>query len=348
MPVATGIREQIEQRERTVLGPHAALCAESKGRVHAEPEHPYRTGFQRDRDRILHTKTFRRLKHKTQVFLAPRGDHYRTRLTHTLEVTQIARTVARALMLNEDLTEAIALGHDLGHTPFGHAGERVLAQVLPGGFVHADQSLRVVEVLESNPRKPWRGLNLSFEVRDGIVNHSRGKAILTKHVERCAATLEGDVVAISDAIAYINHDIDDAVRAGVLRLEDLPAAAIRCLGESSSDRIESMVSALIHGSQDGPLAMTPDVRAATLELRDHMYRKVYPDERIDRNIRRAHKIIREMFDFHMENPTPESQAGDPADSLERRTADYIAGMTDAYALEVYARLFLPDSGPERP
>jgi len=348
MPLTAGIRERLEQRERVVLGPHAALCAESRGRVHDEPEHPYRTAYQRDRDRILHTKTFRRLKHKTQVFLAPRGDHYRTRLTHTLEVTQIARTVARALMLNEDLTEAIALGHDLGHTPFGHAGERVLAQVLPGGFVHADQSLRVVEVLESNPSKPWNGLNLSFEVRDGIVNHSRGKAILTGHVARCAATLEGDAVAISDAIAYINHDIDDAIRAGVLQASDLPRAAVACLGETSSDRIETMVSALIEGSQDGPMAMTPDVCAATIELRGYMYRKVYPDERIERNIRRAQKIIREIFDYYIEHPTDEILHGDPAESLERRTADLIAGMTDAYALEVYGRLFLPDSGPDRP
>jgi dGTPase len=333
------LREQLEERERRTLSPYACLAAESKGRVHPEEEHEYRTAFQRDRDRILHSKAFRRLKHKTQVFLAPEGDHYRTRLTHTLEVAQIARTAARALYLNEDLTEAIALGHDLGHTPFGHAGEFVLNEVFPPGFQHFEQSLRIVEKLESTRHGP--GLNLTHEVRDGILNHSRGKAILQGKRVKSASTLEGEVLSISDAIAYINHDIDDALRAGVITLEDLPAGPIKVLGQTSSERINSMVVALIRGSQHGRIDMVPEVREATHELRSYLYKNLYPSTVINREIEKAKKLLRELYYHLLAHPTPESSGGDPADSLERRTVDFIAGMSDQYALQLYGKLFFP-------
>jgi len=336
---ATTIRKQIERRERDTLSPDAAKAADSRGRQFEEEEHEIRTAFQRDRDRILHTKAFRRLKRKTQVFLAAVDDHYRTRLTHTLEVSQIARTVSRALFLNEDLTEAIALGHDLGHTPFGHAGEFVLNEVFGEGFNHAEQSLRIVDKLEERGR--GKGLNLTHEVRDGIVNHSKGKALLLGRPYRAAETLEGTVVAISDAIAYINHDIQDAVRAGVLRMDDLPQSAIALLGERSSQRINGMVRSLIEGSGDGAINMTGDVRDATQELRAYMYEHVYPCEAIDREIRKARRMLRDLYYYLLENPTAESSAGDPEDSLERRTVDFVAGMTDNYAVNLYRRTFFP-------
>ncbi len=339
-----GIRASLELRERNILAPYAAFSGESHGREHAEAPHAYRTAFQRDRDRILHTKSFRRLKRKTQVFCAPRGDHYRTRLTHTLEVSQIARTIARALSLNEDLTEAIALGHDLGHTPFGHAGETVLNELLPGGFHHAEQSVRVVEKLESSPSHAWSGINLTFEVRDGIRHHSRGKALLMGSIARCAATLEGDVLSISDAIAYVNHDIDDALRAGIISLDDLPKDAIALLGATSSQRISHMVTAVIEASGEHGISMTPAPREAMLELRTWLYTHLYPSPPIEETISKARKTIRELTLHHFENPTVESSAGDPDEPIERRTADYIAGMTDDYALELYTRLFLPGIG----
>jgi len=341
---AARIRVELEQRERQMLAPYAAFAADSLGREHPEPFHDYRTEFQRDRDRILHTKSFRRLKRKTQVFCAPKGDHYRTRLTHTLEVSQIARTISRALGLNEDLTEAIALGHDLGHTPFGHAGETVLNDLLPGGFHHAAQSVRVVEKLESSPSHDWPGINLTHEVRDGIKHHSRGKAILMGTVSRCADTLEGDVLSVSDAIAYVNHDIDDALRAGIIQVGDLPGGAIALLGETSSRRISAMVGAVIEASGEHGITMTPEVRDATLELRTWLYRHLYPSPPIEETIAKARKAIRELATHFMKHPTPESSAGDPNESIERRTADYIAGMTDDYALELYAALFLPGAG----
>jgi len=335
------LRERLEQRERDILAPYAAKASETRGRLVAEMEHEYRTAFQRDRDRILHSKAFRRLKRKTQVFLAAEGDHYRTRLTHTLEVAQIARSVARALFLNEDLTEAIALGHDLGHAPFGHAGESVLNEVFADGFNHAEQSLRMVDKLETRGEK--HGLNLTFEVRDGILNHSKGKVLLLGRKARTAATLEGGIVAISDAIAYINHDIQDAIRAGVLRLEDLPRDAIALLGTRSSQRINAMVVSLIEGSREGELGMTPEVRDATQELRAYMYQNVYPCEPIDVEIQKAKKIIKEIYFYLVENPTTESSAGDHNDSFERRTVDFIAGMTDHYALKLYQDLFFPSA-----
>lgn len=326
------------------MSPFAALAAESRGRCHPEPEHDYRTAYQRDRDRILHSKAFRRLKHKTQVFLAPEGDHYRTRLTHTLEVAQIARTVARALFLNEDLTEAIALGHDLGHTPFGHAGESVLNEVLDGGYFHYEQSLRVVDKLEC--RRQGMGLNLTHEVRDGILNHSRGKAILQGKRVTSACTCEGEVLSICDAIAYVNHDIDDAIRAGLISLEDLPREAIHVLGQTTSERINTMVVGLVEGSRDGVIDMVPEIREATHELRSYLYANLYPCHAIDKEIQKAKKLLRELYHHLIEHPTPESAGGDPADSLQRRTVDFIAGMTDHYALQLYQDIFFPAAWQE--
>jgi len=334
------VREQLEARERKILSPYALCSADSRGRAVAEEEDPYRTVFQRDRDRILHTKAFRRLKRKTQVFLSPQGDHYRTRLTHTLEVAQIARTVTRALFLNEDLSEAIALGHDLGHTPFGHAGEAVLNEVYEPGFHHFEQSLRVVETLEK--RHAGRGLNLTWEVRDGILHHSRGKAILHGLPTEGPNTLEGGIVSICDAIAYINHDIDDAVRGGVITLNDLPQDAIQVVGASGSARIDRMVVGFIEGSAEGRLGIVPEVLEAMNALRGYLYREVYPAERIESEVRKAKRILRELYYHLLEHPVPEILEGHPEDSLERRTVDFVAGMTDEFALRLFNELLLPD------
>ncbi len=333
------MRERLEARERETLRPDAAFVAASQGRQTPEEEDPYRTAFQRDRDRILHTKAFRRLKRKTQVFLAPVGDHYRTRLTHTLEVAQIARTVARALFLNEDLTEAIALGHDLGHTPFGHAGEAVLNEVYAPGFVHSEQSLRVVEKLESRHSGP--GLNLTFEVRDGIRCHSQGKVILLGSPAEHPATLEGRIVSVCDAIAYINHDVDDALRARIITLDDLPRQAIACLGDTASARIDRMVVGLIQGSSGGPIGLLPDVREAMNTLRDFLYTQLYPCPAIETEIAKARNLLRSLYLHLLKHPIEESQDGDPDDSVERRTVDFVAGMTDDYAIQLYDRLLLP-------
>lgn len=333
------IREQIEERERNTLSPYATLAAESRGRKEPEQEHEFRTAFQRDRDRILHTKAFRRLKRKTQVFLAPVGDHYRTRLTHTLEVAQIARTVARALFLNEDLAEAIALGHDLGHTPFGHAGEAVLNEVYEPGFRHFEQSHRVAEKLESRSSRP--GLNLTWEVLDGILWHSHGKAILLGRTTDGPHTREGLVMSLCDAIAYISHDIDDALRAGIIRVEDLPSAAIQMLGQTTSGRLNRMVGGIINGSHDGVIGVVPEVLEAINALRDYLYTKVYPCEAIDYEIRKAKHLLKALYEDLLVHPTPEILAADPEDSMERRAVDFIAGMTDEYALQLFKRRLLP-------
>ncbi len=335
------IRERLEDRERQFLSPAAMLAAKSAGRRYAEPPDPYRTEFQRDRDRILHAKAFRRLKRKTQVFLTPEGDHYRTRLTHTLEVMQIARSIARALFLNEDLTEAIALGHDLGHTPFGHAGEAVLNEMFEEGFRHFEQSLRVVDVLEPSRHGHARGLNLTEEVRDGILFHSMSKSILLGKEGLRAKTLEGIVVSIADAIAYVNHDIDDAVRGGIITLHDLPQDALNVVGQSSSERISTMVNAVIEGSHDGPISMDAEVRGALNELRAYLYREVYPCERIDAEIRKAKKLLREMYSYLIEHPEVELDPATADDPVSRRVVDHIAGMTDQYALRLYERIFFP-------
>lgn len=337
------IREALEDRERATLSQYAMLASESKGRAEQEQEHDYRMAFQRDRDRILHCKAFRRLKGKTQVFLAPEGDHYRTRLTHTLEVSQISRTAARALFLNEDLTEAIALGHDLGHTPFGHAGEVALNEIYGEGFRHFEQSLRVVDQLES--RRRGRGLNLTHEVRDGIYLHSKGRSLLLGRTGEVASTLEGRIVSVCDAIAYINHDIDDAVRARVITLDQLPQDALKTLGGSPSERIDSMVIGLIEGSKDGEVGIVQEVREAMNALRDFLYTELYPSESISAKIRKATKLLQELYGYLMERPdnlVPEVVPGDP---LDRRVVDFLAGMTDHYALRLYEELFFPESWP---
>ena len=339
MVVSNNVRAKLEAREASTLSPHATLSAQSRGREVQEKEDDYRTAFQRDRDRILHTKAFRRLKRKTQVFLAPTGDHFRTRLTHTLEVAQISRTVSRALFINEDLTEAISLGHDLGHTPFGHAGEAVLNEVYEPGFFHFEQSLRVVEKLEK--RRHGSGLNLTHEVRDGILYHSKGKAVLQGRASEGPNTMEGAVVSVCDAIAYINHDIDDAIRAGVIALEDLPQDAIKVLGRHTSQRIDRMVVGLIQGSENGKLGFLPEVLEAMNALRDYMYSQVYPCDAIDREIRKAKKLLRGLYYHLLESPVSEIVEADPADSLERRTVDFVAGMTDDFALELFQQVYVP-------
>ncbi len=295
------IRNSLEQREIKILSSFACLSTASAGRQFKEEPCPVRTAFQHDRDRILHSKSFRRLKHKTQVFLAPEGDHYRTRLTHTLEVGQIARTVARALALNEDLTEAIALGHDLGHTPFGHAGERVLDELTPGGFRHVSQSVRVVEVLE----KDGRGLNLTLEVRDGILKHSKGLGpLLSEDPDVMALTLEGRIVRLADVIAYVNHDLDDALRAGLLCEQHLPQKLLRVLGGSRSERIHNMVTDIIQASLargGGEIALSAEVGQAITDLRDWLFENVYRAQSVHEEFLKAARIIRELFLFFAEN-----------------------------------------------
>ncbi len=324
-----------------MLSPNACLAVNTQGRRIPESEHEYRTAFQRDRDRIIHTKSFRRLKGKTQVFLAPKDDHFRNRLSHTLEVAQIARTVSRALFLNEDLTEAIALGHDLGHTPFGHAGEAALNEICPEGFRHYEQSLRVVDVLESTTSH--HGLNLTYEVRDGILQHSTGKVILLGREGKTPETLEGQVLSICDAIAYINHDIDDALRAGIIQREDLPSDAIDFLGETASDRINIMVGGLIHREQQGTIVMDEDVREATNALRNYLYGEVYPSAPIHNEVTKAKKIIHELYHHLVAHPETYIEGHPTDDPVERKVVDVIAGMTDHYALQLYQTLFFPET-----
>jgi dGTPase len=337
------IRKQMEEREARILSPHACLSRDSKGRLHPEEECDIRLAFQRDRDRIIHSKTFRRLKHKTQVFLAPTGDHYRTRLTHVLEVAQIARTVAAALRLNENLAEAIALAHDLGHTPFGHAGESVLNELYPEGFRHYEQSLRVVDILE----KKGRGLNLTFEVRDGIINHSKGKSeILNDDPEGRPATLEGQLVRLSDIIAYVNHDLDDAIRAGILDEESVPADIRSLLGSSHSARLGSMVRDLIVNSmaEDGArLVLSRPVLTAITDLREFLYENVYDAHRVHNDFIKGEKILRELYDYFLKHDDYLDDSIDysPETTRERRVCDFVAGMTDHYALDLYSHIFLP-------
>ena len=344
------IRKQTEELEKKYLHPRACRSSESKGRTRPGREGEIRTCFQKDRDRIIHSKAFRRLKQKTQVFLAPRGDHYRTRLTHVLEVSQIARTVARALRLNEDLTEAIALGHDLGHTPFGHAGESVLNEIHPGGFDHYQQSLRVVDMLERN----GRGLNLTHEVRDGIAKHSKGRgSIFPDTTGDMAETLEGQVVRICDIIAYVNHDLDDAIRAGVIRKSDIPSALIRTLGDSHSRRIDTMVKDLIRCTIEREmetLAMSEEVSRAIEQLRGFLFEHVYESERIMREFNKAQDILRRLYEHYLEDSAffeslpafyREQEGGDGTIFRHRVVCDFIAGMTDQFAIMTYERLFLP-------
>jgi dGTPase len=337
------IREQLEARERSELAPQAAHSADSRGRARAEPEDGIRPAFQRDRDRIVHSKAFRRLKHKTQVFFSPAGDHYRTRLTHTLEVSQIARTVAKVLRLQEELTEAIALGHDLGHTPFGHAGERVLNELVPGGFNHYEQSLRIVDVLEGN----GQGLNLTWEVRNGIAKHSKGKHGLPvgARPEDRSATLEGQVARVADIVAYVNHDIDDAVRAGILRPEDLPADAVKTLGATSSERIGSMVRDVVGRTLEAGLSevrMSDDVLGATLTLREFLFGAVYENEVATAEFRKAAGILGGLWEKVHERPHEFlDRATMAAEGVDAAARDFVAGMTDRYAVRLYEDLFIP-------
>lgn len=323
-------RERSEEIERETLAPWATLVEESKGRERDEPQDTLRTAYQRDRDRIVHCKSFRRLKHKTQVFLAPEGDHYRVRLTHTLEVSQIARTAARALRLNEDLTEAIALGHDLGHTPFGHLGEQALTPFLGRPFRHNEQSLRIVEHLEND----GRGLNLTWEVRDGIVNHTWSMP--------SPSTPEAQVVRFADRIAYVNHDVDDAIRAGVLTEKELPSAAVEALGGDHGRRIDTLVSDLVSTSAGREVRLSEDAFRALDVLRDFLFDRVYLRDEARAEQDKAVGLVRSLFAFYLEHPEqiPDEYHRAPGD-LPTRVADYIAGMTDRYALRTYERLFLP-------
>ena len=324
-------RERIEEIESATLSERAVLAAHTKGREREEEPHPLRTAFQRDRDRIVHAKAFRRLKHKTQVFIAPEGDHYRVRLTHTLEVGQIARTAARALGLNEDLTEAVALGHDLGHTPFGHLGEQALSPFLGRPFRHNEQSLRVVDHLEDE----GRGLNLTWEVRDGVVNHTWSMPQ--------PSTLEGQVVRFADRIAYVNHDIDDAIRAGVLDASELPSSAVDRLGRRHADRIDTLVNDLVSASEGAPeIRLRDDVASALDQLRDFLFDHVYLREGQAQEQQKAIGLVRALFSHYLDHPedVPEEYHHAPGD-LPTRVADYIAGMTDRYALRAYEQLFLP-------
>jgi len=339
------IRQITEEREES-LSPYAVKSKLSRGRLKCEEPCPIRTAFQRDRDRIIHSKAFRRLKHKTQVFIAPLGDHYVTRLTHTLEVSQIARTIARALNLNEDLTEAITLGHDLGHTPFGHVGEDVLNELYHHGFRHNEQSLRVIDLLEND----GHGLNLTWEVRDGILNHSKTRVDILGQGWGKVNTLEGEICKIADIVAYINHDIGDAIRAGIITENDLPLSAIMVLGNSHSQRINTMVGDIIDYSWaargdsiiDSPtIGMSPQILEATNTLREFLFDRVYNVRSAQKEAERAREVVRLLyhhFNEHEDKLPPEYRFH--SDETERRVVDYIAGMTDQYALRMAEELSL--------
>ena len=329
------LRHVTGERESLLLSPVATLSNSTRGREHPMEPCPMRSEFQRDRDRIIHCQSFRRLMYKTQVFLAPAGDHYRTRLTHTLEVTQIARTMAGALRLNEDLTEAAALGHDLGHTPFGHAGEDALCRCYDPEFAHYRQSLRVVDKLEKN----GEGLNLTWEVRDAIVNHT-GSAM--------ASTPEGQLIKFADRIAYINHDIDDAIRAGILNVEDIPSGLTAVLGETHGERINTMVSSLIESSRDSAtITMTPEAQAATNDLRAFLFARVYTTPKAKSEETKAKEVVYALFTHYVTNPDKlparyRTRIGTAEEeTVERAVADFISGMTDRYAIEAYQERFVP-------
>ncbi len=333
------IRETLEQMEKDTLSPYAALSMNSMGRDFDEPQCDIRPVYQRDRDRILHSKSFRRLKDKTQVFLTPEGDHYRTRLTHTLEVSQNARTIAKALMLNEDLVEAIALGHDLGHTPFGHAGERALDRVCPLGFKHHEQSVRVVEILE----KDGKGLNLTKEVRDGIMNHQTSS---TPH------TLEGKIVRLSDKIAYIHHDCDDAIRAKILKNEDIPHEICKVIGWTTNDRLDHFIHDIITNSRGkNDICMSPEVEQAMKSLRAFMFENVYENPKAKSQEGKAEALVETLYTYYMEHQDElpdeyrllmERRGEQP----ERVVCDFVSSMTDRYAINRYRELFIPNSWHE--
>ena len=349
MPVS--IREEFEKRERSFMSPFACPSSQSRGRAVAEKPCEVRTAFQLDRDRIVYSNAFRRLKHKTQVFLAPMIDDYRTRLTHTLEVAQMARAIARALYFNEDLTEAIALGHDLGHTPFGHSGETVLKEIYSPDFSHSEQSIRVVEVLENG----GQGLNLTHEVRDGILKHSKGYGkVFPDDPQELACTYEGRVVRMADFMAYLNHDLDDAIRSGVVRSDQVPESCRRMLGKTHSERAATMIKDLISSSQaEGEvfrLRLSDKVRSAMLELRQFLYENVYRSSRVQQDFEKSKKILSELYAYFLEHENQLHQglcdlqmSGDNhhAQPRERLACDFIASMTDRYAMNLYANLFFP-------
>ncbi|HHX18068.1 MAG TPA: deoxyguanosinetriphosphate triphosphohydrolase [Clostridium sp.] len=326
------IRQEYELTEEKILSPYASYSSQSKGRMFSEPQCQVRTCFQRDKDRIIYSKAFRRLKHKTQVFISPEGDHYRTRLTHTLEVSQIARTIARSLKLNEDLTEAIALGHDLGHTPFGHAGEKVLNDICPFGFKHNEQSLRVVEVIEG-----VNGLNLTWEVRDGIKNHT-GDTI--------PETLEGQIIRYADRIAYINHDIDDAIRGEIISEDSLPKECVKVLGKTSSKRINNMIINIIKESKNSNIIkMDREFQEATNQMREFMFKNVYIGSKAKEEVK-AKNIIKELYSYLKNKPEylpKEVERKLEDSSIDRVVCDYIAGMTDRYAVKKFHEIFIPES-----
>lgn len=324
-------RVQREQLEHVLIGPYGVLSENSRGRLHPEQECDIRPCFQRDIDRITHSKAFRRLKHKTQVFLQPEGDHYRTRLTHTLEVTRLSRTVARALRLNEDLAEAIALGHDLGHTPFGHAGERALNRIFEGGFKHYEQSLRVVDLLE----RDGRGLNLCYETRMGILNHTHGAPDDTR---------EATTVRLCDRIAYINHDLDDSIRAGLLTAEQVPERIRRACGERNSERINSFLTDLIQNSAEGELKMSPEMWETFLFFHGFMYSDIYTNPIAKSEESKVEGILSRLYDHYTAHPEDLPKDFQPIVEREgrgRAACDYISGMTDGYAMEKYGQLFIP-------
>ena len=345
------IREEFEKRERNFMSPFGCLSDSTRGRAKEEKACPVRTAFQLDRDRIVYSNAFRRLKHKTQVFLSPMGDDYRTRLTHTLEVAQMARAMARALLLNEDLAEAIALGHDLGHTPFGHSGETALKEIYSEDFSHNAQSLRVVEILENN----GRGLNLTYEVRDGISKHSKGFGkIIPEDPAEMACTYEGRIVRIADIMAYLNHDLEDAIRSMVISSSQIPATCIKILGQSHSERATVMIRDLISASEirDGELKlqMSDDVYSAMIALRQFLYENVYRSARVHKDFEKAKKILSELYSYFLENDMLLEQklielkmdkSYNQSNSRERTVCDVIASMTDRSALNLYKRIFFP-------
>lgn len=329
------LRVEREKLEHKMLFDFATFADSTLGRKNPEEKCPLRTDFQRDRDRIIHSKSFRRLKHKTQVFISPEGDHFRTRLTHTLEVSQIGRTIARALRLNEDLVEAISLGHDLGHTPFGHSGEAVLDELKEGGFKHSKQSLKVVDFLEISEKRV--GLNLTEEVRDGIVNHTGSDN---------ASTLEGKIIKFADRIAYINHDIDDAIRAGIITEDDLPKHLIKVLGDTSSKRINTMINGIITKSYGNPIVeMEDEVYEATMELRQYMFKRVYLDDVVKSEEEKIKRLLTELYKFYEEDlnriPNNHLSIYENHEDKGEIVTDYIAGMTDTFAMKQIKNIFIP-------
>ena len=333
MAQTKSLRQKQEEREHQILGPFASYADESGGRDREEPQCDIRTDFQRDRDRILHCKAFRRMKDKTQVFLAPQGDHYRNRLTHTLEVSQIARTIAKALRLNEDLVEAIALGHDLGHTPFGHAGEKALDEIHPGGFAHYRQSIRVVQVLEKN----GEGLNLTWEVRDGILNH---------RISGNPSTMEGQVVRLADKLAYIHHDMDDAQRAGIITEDDIPVTLRMLLGYTTRERLNTFVHDIIESSMEkNHIEMSSEIYEAMMDLRKIMFQNVYDHPEAKKEEKKAIKMLKKLYTYYIENPDEMSaeyrQLMKKGESKTQVVCDYLAGMTDQYSMAKFRKIYIP-------